>query len=497
MAEAAPAANEPVRLKIPPHSVEAEQSLLGGLMLDEDAWLRVADRVEAADFYRPAHRVIFEVMAELADRNEALDVITVSEALSARALLERAGGNAYLAELVDGSAGAANARAYAGIVQEQATLRRLIGVAGEISEAAFLPESRTAADVLDYAEQRVFEISEGRLKESAPRHIGHLADTVAETLDRLARYGSAVTGVPSGFNDLDAITAGFQKSDLVIVAARPSMGKTALMVNMAEHAVMASPRAGELQGDGDPAGGAEDGRGLPVLIFSMEQPADQLVMRMLSSLGKIDQTRMRTGKLHEEDWHRFAGARTMLKDQPLYIDDTPALTPNDVRARARRVAREAGGLKMLMVDYLQLMRPSGKHDNRTGEISEISRSLKAIAKEFRCPLVACSQLNRSLESRTDKRPYMSDLRESGAIEQDADVILFIYRDEVYNPESADKGLAEINIGKQRNGPTGTIKLTFTPNLTKFDNHIAEDAYGYGPDAAGAYDGPPAAEGGGP
>ena len=497
MAEAAPAANEPVRLKIPPHSVEAEQSLLGGLMLDEDAWLRVADRVEAADFYRPAHRVIFEVMAELADRNEALDVITVSEALSARALLERAGGNAYLAELVDGSAGAANARAYAGIVQEQATLRRLIGVAGEISEAAFLPESRTAADVVDYAEQRVFEISEGRLRESAPRHVGHLADTVAETLDRLARYGSAVTGVPSGFNDLDAITAGFQKSDLVIVAARPSMGKTALMVNMAEHAVMASPGAEELEGDGDPAGGAAGGGRLPVLIFSMEQPADQLVMRMLSSLGKIDQTRMRTGKLHEEDWHRFAGARTMLKDQPLYIDDTPALTPNDVRARARRVAREAGGLKMLMVDYLQLMRPSGKHDNRTGEISEISRSLKAIAKEFRCPLVACSQLNRSLESRTDKRPYMSDLRESGAIEQDADVILFIYRDEVYNPESADKGLAEINIGKQRNGPTGTIKLTFTPNLTKFDNHIAEDAYGYGPDAAGAYDGPPATAAGGP
>ena len=495
MAEAAQAANEPVRLKIPPHSVEAEQSLLGGLMLDEDAWLRVADRVAAGDFYRPAHRVIFEVMAELADRNEALDVITVSEALSARALLEKAGGNGYLAELVDGSAGAANARAYAGIVQEQATLRRLIGVAGEISEAAFLPEGRTAADVLDYAEQRVFEISEGRLKESAPRHVGRLADAVAETLDRLARYGSAVTGVPSGFEDLDAITAGFQKSDLVIVAARPSMGKTALMVNMAEHAVMADSAGAP--GEDEPAGGAEDRGRLPVLIFSMEQPADQLVMRMLSSLGKIDQTRMRTGKLHEEDWHRFAGARTMLKDQPLYIDDTPALTPNDLRARARRVAREAGGIKMLMVDYLQLMRPSGKHDNRTGEISEISRSLKAIAKEFRCPLVACSQLNRSLESRTDKRPYMSDLRESGAIEQDADVILFIYRDEVYNPESPDKGLAEINIGKQRNGPTGTIKLTFTPNLTKFDNHIAEDAYGYGPDAAGAYDGPPAPDGGGP
>ena len=488
MAEAARIVSEPVRLKVPPHSVEAEQALLGGLMLDEDAWLRVADRVAAADFYRPAHRVVFEVMSDLADRNEPLDVITISEALSARALLDKAGGNAYLAELVDGSAGAANVYAYAGIVQEQATLRRLIGVAGEISEAAFLPEGRSSAEVLDYAEQQVFEISEGRLKESVPRHVGHLADTVADTLDRLAKYGSTVTGVASGFNDLDEITAGFQRSDLVIVAARPSMGKTALLVNMAEHAVLAA--ADEVA--------AEDGRvGDAVLIFSMEQPADQLVMRMLSSLGRIDQTRMRTGKLHEDDWHRFASARTQIKDTPLYIDDTPALTPNDLRARARRVAREAGGLKMLMVDYLQLMRPSGKHDNRTGEISEISRSLKAIAKEFRCPLVACSQLNRSLESRTDKRPYMSDLRESGAIEQDADVILFIYRDEVYNPDSLDKGLAEINVGKQRNGPTGTIKLTFTPELTKFANHIPDDAYGYAPDASGAYDGPPNADIDGP
>ena len=239
MAEAARVASEPVRLKVPPHSVEAEQALLGGLMLDDDAWLRVADRVAAADFYRPAHRVVFEVMAELADRNEALDVITISEALSARALLEKAGGNAYLAELVEGSAGAANVHAYAGIVQEQATLRRLIGVAGEISEAAFLPEGRSSAEVLDYAEQQVFEISEGRLKESAPRHIGPLADAVADTLDRLAKYGSTVTGVASGFDDLDGITAGFQRSDLIIVAARPSMGKTALMVNMAEHAVMA------------------------------------------------------------------------------------------------------------------------------------------------------------------------------------------------------------------------------------------------------------------
>ena len=484
MAEPARVANEPVRLKVPPHSVEAEQALLGGLMLDDDAWLRVADRVTATDFYRPGHRVVFEVMAALADRNEAMDMITVSEALSARGLLEKAGGNAYLAELTEGSAGAANVHAYAGIVQEQATLRRLIGVAGEISEAAFLPEGRSSAEVLDYAEQQVFEISEGRLKESAPRHIGPLADTVADTLERLQKNGSAVTGVASGFNDLDDLTAGFQRSDLIIVAARPSMGKTALMVNMAEHAVMAE--AGEAAENW-----LVDGA---VLIFSMEQPADQLVMRMLSSLGRIDQTHMRTGKLDNHDWDCFASARMQIQDKPLYIDDTPALTPNDIRARARRVAREAGGLKMLMVDYLQLMRPSGKHDNRTGEISEISRSLKAIAKEFRCPLVACSQLNRSLESRTDKRPHMSDLRESGAIEQDADLILFIYRDEVYNPDNPEnKDLAEIIISKQRNGPTGTIQLNFRPRLTKFENHAPEDAYGYAPDAGGSYDGPPNAE----
>ena len=443
-------------LRVPPNSMEAEQSLLGGLLLDEDAWLRVVDRVDAADFYRPGHRVIFEVMAELADRNEALDVVTVSEALAARALLEKAGGNGYLAELQEGSAGAANVRAYAGIVHEQAILRRLIGASHEISEAAFVPEGRSSAEVLDYAEQRIFEIGEGRLKESAPQHIDPLADAVAETVDRLAKEGRTVTGIPSGFADLDAVTAGFHRSGLVIVAARPSMGKTALMVNFAEHAALRTS-----------SGGA-------VLIFSMEQPADELVMRLLSSIGRIDQTRMRTGQFADEDWTRFASARATLRGRALYVDETPALTPNDLRARARRVAREADGIKMLMVDYLQLMRPSGKHDNRTGEISEISRSLKAIAKEFRCPVVACSQLNRSLESRQDKRPRMSDLRESGAIEQDADVILFIYRDEVYNPASADKGLAEVNIGKQRNGPIGLVKLTFLPQLTKFVSHTAVD-----------------------
>ena len=479
MAEPALASPPPARLKVPPHSLEAEQSFLGGLMLDPHAWLKVADRVRAEDFYRPSHRIVFEVMAGLADANEPIDAVTLSEALSARALLDKAGGNAYLAELLEGTPGASNIAAYADIVREHAALRRLIAAAGEISDLAFAPEGRSSAEVLDHAEQLVFDIAEGRIREQMPQRVGGLADAVAQRLDFLAKTGNPITGVASGFDDLDRRTAGFQMGDLVIIAARPSMGKTALMVNIAEHAVMTGG-VGETE---EPVAKRPEGDGA-VLIFSMEQPADQLVMRMLSSLGRIDQTRMRTGDLHARDWDFFNSARGVLKDKPLYIDDTPALTPNDLRTRARRVAAEAGGLKMVMVDYMQLMRPSGKHENRTNEIAEISRSLKAIAKELKCPLVACSQLNRSLESRTDKRPYMSDLRESGAIEQDADVILFIYRDEVYNKESEDKGLAEIIIGKQRNGPIGTVKLTFAPQLTKFDNHADENAYDYAPEAAG-------------
>ena len=473
----------PTKLKVPPHSLEAEQSFLGGLMLDPNAWLKVADRVRPEDFYRPSHRIMFEVMAGLADANEPIDVVTLSEALSARGLLDKAGGNAYLAELLDGTPGAANVAAYADIVREHAALRRLIAAAGEISDLAFAPEGRGSAEVIDHAEQLVFEIAEGRIRERMPQRVGGLADAVAQRLDFLGKTGNPIIGVASGFDDLDRQTAGFQVGDLVIIAARPSMGKTALMVNIAEHAVM-TESAEQHDDAGQPDGASQSEGGGAVLIFSMEQPADQLVMRMLSSLGRIDQTRMRTGDLHARDWDLFNSARSVLKDKPLYIDDTPALTPNDLRTRARRVAAEAGGLKMIMVDYMQLMRPSSKHENRTNEIADISRSLKAIAKDLKCPVVACSQLNRSLESRTDKRPYMSDLRESGAIEQDADVILFIYRDEVYNKDSEDKGLAEIIIGKQRNGPIGKVKLTFAPHLTKFDNHADEDAYDYGPEAAG-------------
>ena len=459
MAEPAPVAPAPARLKVPPHSNEAEQSLLGGLMLDEYAWDKIADKLESADFYLPQHRIIFDAMADLANANKPLDIVTLSGALSTRAILDRVGGNAYLTELVDATLGTSNLGTYAEIVKERSTLRQLIRAANDITDIAFLPEGRSSAEVLDEAEQRVFEIGEDRLDEAGPRIVAPLVDEAFQKIDELSRSRNPITGLGTGFTDLDGKTAGFQNSDLIIIAARPSMGKTALMVNIAEHAVM-----------------ADDAESGAVLIFSMEQPADQLVMRMLSSLGRIDQTSMRWGNMSDADWPRFNSARIQLREKPLYIDDTAALTPNDLRARARRVKREAGGLRMIMVDYLQLMRPSREQDNRTNEISEISRSLKAIAKEMKCPLVACSQLNRSLESRTDKRPYMSDLRESGAIEQDADVILFIYRDEVYNEQTEDKGIAEIIIGKQRNGPVGTIKLTFTPELTRFDNHVASEVY---------------------
>ena len=462
MAEPVPISGAAPRLRVPPHSNEAEQSVLGGLMLDELAWDKIADKLTAGDFYLPQHRIIYEVMADLANTNKPLDEVTLSGALSSRAILDRVGGIPYLAELVDATLGTSNIESYAEIVKERSTLRRLIRAANEISDSAFMPEGRTSAEVLDAAEQRVFEIGEERLKESGPRLVGPLVQEAMDKIHELANSKNPITGLASGFSDLDRKTAGFQNSELIIIAARPSMGKTALMVNIAEHAVMSND-----------SGGA-------VLVFSLEQPADQLVMRMLSSLGRIDQTAMRIGNLKDTDWDRFDGARMQLKDRPLFIDDTAALTPNDVRARSRRVAREAGGLKMIMVDYLQLMRPSRDQENRTNEISEISRSLTAIAKEMKCPLIACSQLNRGVENRPNKRPHMSDLRESGAIEQDADVILFIYRDEVYNEETEDKGIAEIIIGKQRNGPIGTIKLNFWPELTKFENHAESDHYGVPP-----------------
>ena len=429
--------------------------MLGGLLLNNDAWFNVAEVVNAGDFYRAQHQVLFEAMTELSSDNQPLDAVTVSERLSSTGLLEKAGGVAYIAELAEGTPGASNVVAYAHIVREHSTMRRIINAANRIAESAFAPEGRPSDEVLDLAEQEVFRIAESRLKEGGPESVVPLLSRAVERIEHLYATRSPITGLPTGFDDLDKKTAGLQPSDLIIIAARPSMGKSALAVNIAEHASMLGEGA--------------------VLVFSMEMPSEQIVMRMLSSLGRIDQTRMRTGDMHEDDWPRFTSAVSQLKDKKLYIDDTPALSANDIRTRARRVARESGGLGLIVVDYLQLMRGSGPFENRTTEVSEISRSLKAVAKELRVPLVALSQLNRGLENRTDKRPVMADLRESGAIEQDADVILFIYRDEVYNPESADQGTAEIIIGKQRNGPIGTCRLSFIPNLTKFEN-LASDRY---------------------
>ena len=454
MSEYLPDSPEPVNLKVPPHSIEAEQSVLGGLMLNNDAWFDLVEIISAHDFYRTQHQIIFEAMMALANNDEPLDAVTLSEKLRSQALLEKAGDVIYLAELAESTPGASNVLAYARIIRERSVMRRLVGAANKIADAVFAPDGKDSDALVELAEQSVFEIAEHQGKDGGPEKVAPLLNRAVEKVQELYNNKGAITGVATGFTDLDSRTAGLQKSDLVIVAARPSMGKTAFSVNIVEHAVMSGGNC---------------------LLFSMEMPSEQIVMRILSSLGRIDQTRLRTGDLHDDDWTRFTGAVSQLKDKGLFVDDTPALTPGDVRARARRVAREAGGLDLIVVDYLQLMRTADKAESRAGEISEISRSLKALAKEMRCPVIALSQLNRALESRPDKRPMMSGLRESGAIEQDADVILFIYRDEVYNEDTDDKGVAEIIIGKQRNGPIGKVRLSFVGNLTKFDN-LAPDIY---------------------
>lgn len=435
-------------LKVPPHSIEAERSVLGGLMLDDNAWDSVSAKVTAEDFYRADHRTIYRCMSSLVEKNQPLDIITISEALEDIGELEKVGGLAFISDLASSTPTASNISAYAEIVRERATIRSLISVAHEIADSGFNPDGRDSAELIDEAESKVFQISDDRPSVGGPESVRPLLTRAVERIDVLFQTKGALTGVSTGFRDLDEITTGLQASDLIIVAGRPSMGKTAFMMNMAESAVI--------------SGGA------PVLVFSMEMPADSLVLRMLSSLGRIDQSKIRTGQLDDDDWPRLTSAVTLLNDKQLFIDDTPALTPNEVRSRARRVAREHGKLGMILLDYLQLMRISGNVENRAGEISEISRSLKAIAKEFDCPVIAGSQLNRGLEQRPDKRPIMSDLRESGAIEQDADVIMAIYRDEVYH-EDAEKGIAEIIILKQRNGPIGKKKLAFAGQYTKFED----------------------------
>ena len=444
-----PGTGEIARIKMQPHSAEAEQSVLGGLLLSADGWDAVAELVSDADFYRLGHRLIFRQIAQLAEAAEPVDVITVADKLQARDELDAAGGLTYLAELAQNTPSASNIRAYAKVVRERACLRKLIEAAQEIAESGFNPDGRKSDELIDEAERRIMQIGEDGPKDGAPKDINPLLQAALGRIEELFQSGGAITGISTGFIELDNMTSGLQDSDLVIVAGRPSMGKTAFAMNLVEHAVLNQKK--------------------PILVFSMEMPADSLIIRMLSSIGRIDQTRLRNGKLEQEDWPKLSAAVTKLKDVPLYIDDTPALTPTEIRSRARRVAREHGGLGMIMVDYLQLMQVAGSSDGRTAEISEISRSLKAIAKEFKVPMVALSQLNRSLEQRPNKRPVNSDLRESGAIEQDADVIMFIYRDEVYHEESEEKGIAEIIIGKQRNGPIGIGRLAFIGQYTRFEN----------------------------
>lgn len=441
--------------KIPPHSIEAEQSLLGGLMLDNASWDQVVDMVGDDDFYRRDHRLIFQAVRDLAEESSPFDVVTLSEWLQKRNQLDQAGGLAYLGMLANNTPSAANIKAYAEIVRERSVLRQLIHVGTEISNSAFVTEGRKSEELLDNAERLVFEIAEqGARGKGGFAAIKDVLTDVVDRIDELFQQDNPLTGIPTGFTDFDDKTSGLQKGDLIIVAGRPSMGKTTFAMNIAEHAVIKTEK--------------------PVAVFSMEMPAAQLAMRMLSSLGRIDQHKVRTGKLDDEDWPRLTSAVGLLAEKPLFIDDTPAMSPNELRARCRRLTREHGQLGLVLIDYLQLMQVPGNKENRTAEISEISRSLKSLAKELHVPVIALSQLNRGLEQRPNKRPVMSDLRESGAIEQDADVIVFIYRDEVYNEDSPDKGTAEIIIGKQRNGPIGTTRLTFLGKYTRFENFISDN-----------------------
>ena len=448
-------------LKVPPHSVEAEQAILGGLMLDNTAWDTVADIVSSGDFYRRDHKLIFNALGDLAERGEPGDAVTVSEFLEKRDELDSAGGLAYLGSLVRGTPSAANVRAYAEIVRERAMLRDLISAGGEIASNAFNPEGRPASELVDEAERRVFEIAErGKRRGSGFQSIKQILPGTIDRLDELYNSDSEITGLPSGFDDLDRMTAGLQAGDLVIVAGRPSMGKTSFAMNIAEHAAI--------------------GVGVPTAVFSMEMSAEQLSFRLISSLGRVNQSHLRTGRFSDEDWSRINAAVSIMSQAKLFIDDTPAMSPTEIRARSRRLKREHG-LGLIVLDYLQLMKVAGNSENRATEISEISRSLKALAKELEVPVIALSQLNRSVEQRTDKRPVMSDLRESGAIEQDADLIAFIYRDEVYNKETMRKGIADIIIAKQRNGPTGEVPLTFLGEYTKFENFapasFGDEAFG--------------------
>lgn len=445
------------QLRVPPQSVEAEQAVLGGLMLDPTAFDRIADQLGEHDFYRRDHQLIYRAIRELAEKSRPYDAVTLGEWFESQGLAEQVAGGAYLVELASTTPSAANIKAYAEIVRDKAVLRQLIEVGTGIVNDGFQPEGRDSAEVLAKAEQDVFAIGESRAR--GRTDFTPVNKAMQEAFDVLqTRYanGGGITGLPTGYTEFDEMTAGLQPTDLLILAARPSMGKTTLALNMAEYAAMKTKKA--------------------VAVFSMEMSASQLALRLISSVGRVNATRLRTGQLEDEDWSRVTSAIRLIRDTRIFIDDTPALSPDVLRAKARRLKRESD-LGLIVIDYLQLMAVPGNSENRATEISEISRSLKALAKELNVPVIALSQLNRSLETRQDKRPVMADLRESGAIEQDADVIVFIYRDEYYNKDaSPDKGLAEVIIGKQRNGPTGSIKLKFFGEYTRFDN-LAHDSVG--------------------
>ena len=437
----------------PPYSLEAERAVLGALLLDPEAWDKTSGQINDLDFHLEAHRKIFIAIEQLAQKDQPFDALTVSEQLKKKHQITEIGGEAVLFELANTTPTAAHITAYTDIIREHSLLRQLLSAGHSISNMAYQSGEYSARDLLDQAETTIFKIADIRQTNQGPAPITQVLTHATERLDALSQTKDGVTGLSTGFTDLDRMTAGFQQGDLIVIAGRPSMGKTAFAMNIAEHAAITGEK--------------------PILIFSLEMPAESLALRMLSSLGRVNQQRMRSGRLTDDDWPRVTSAVSMMSEANMFIDDAAGLTPMEMRARARRIARQHGQIGLIVVDYLQLMRMGGKVESRTIEISDISRALKNLAKELKTPLIAVSQLNRSLEQRQDKRPIMSDLRESGAIEQDADLIGFIYRDEVYHEHSEDKGIAEVIIGKQRNGPIGKLRLTFLGEYTRFENFIPQ------------------------
>ncbi|AUI73013.1 replicative DNA helicase [Candidatus Portiera aleyrodidarum] len=447
--------NDKKQTKTPPHSVEAEKALLGGVMLDNAAWKKISEIIKNEDFYSIEHKYIFDAITHIAEKNKKVDMVTVAESLETNNKLQKIGGISYLTELSRNTHSIHNIVAYADIVRECSNLRNLIRISKKIAEEAFNRNGKKVQDIIHKAEKLILTMAESRyrVKKTNLLNLNELLNKTINSINKMYSTKSSMTGLLTGFNELDNMTSGFQKADLIIIAGRPSMGKTSFAMNIVEYII-------------------KNKKSDPVIIFSMEMPAEQLILRLLSSVGRIDQTNIRKGNIGEEDWLKLTESLKKIKNCKLYIDDTPMITPIDIRKTIKKCIRDTGKISLIMIDYLQLMHVSSSFIsyNRTAEISEISRSLKSIAKEFNCPILAVSQLNRSLEQRNNKRPIISDLRESGAIEQDADLILFIYRDEVYNSDCLDnKGIAELIIGKQRNGPIGVINIRFTGKYTKFEN----------------------------